>query len=181
MPVWEGGSSANPGPPRRGTRSSRQRYPASSCHGTGGPAPWHAEPSETSETSETSAQPAARLAAARTQYGVDLPARLRLPLYFGPHLGCVRHQRRDEGAGRRVRAATPVGMRGAAARVEPLLQHAQLLCRHRHLVGREWLQLVDTPLVVERRRVRARQLDVLFVLELLKQARRTVGRAGGEE
>src|SRR2546427_5210527 len=45
------------------------------------------------------------------------------------------------------------------------LQHAQLLRRHRHLVRRERLQIVDAPLVDEGRKgVRARQLDILLVL-----------------
>src|SRR3989442_11946113 len=39
-------------------------------------------------------------------------------------------------------------------------QHAQLLRRHRHLVRRERLQIVDAPLVDEGRKgVRARQLE----------------------
>src|SRR2546422_503030 len=47
MPVCDGGSSANPGWPPRGTLSSRQRYPASVCQGpgAGGAVPRQPEPS----------------------------------------------------------------------------------------------------------------------------------------
>src|SRR5213595_3008779 len=36
MPVREGGTTVNPGPPLAGTSSARQRYPASSCQTAGG-------------------------------------------------------------------------------------------------------------------------------------------------
>src|SRR5437879_3963529 len=52
MPVCDGGSSANPGWPPRGTLSSRQRYPASSCQPGAGEA--------ASRQPEPSARPAAK-------------------------------------------------------------------------------------------------------------------------
>src|SRR3989475_12500519 len=53
------------------------------------------------------------------------------------------------------------------------LQHAQLLRRHRHLVRRERLQIVDAPLVDEGRKgVRARQLDILLVLQVSERTGR---------
>src|SRR5207249_8521582 len=54
IPVRDGGSSLNPGPPREGTVSSRQRYSASLCQASDGAARRHAA------SSASSAKPPAR-------------------------------------------------------------------------------------------------------------------------
>src|SRR5207249_5870448 len=98
--------------------------------------------------------------------------RQHLVLQLGPPLLRVQHQcRRDTWRGCRGTAADRMAL--AAPGVEGLLQHAQLLRRHRHLVRRERLQIVDAPLVDEGRKgVRARQLDILLVLQVSERTGR---------
>src|SRR5207247_9769542 len=75
-----------------------------------------------------------------------------------------------------------VGWAASAPRVTRAatkLQHAELLRGDRHLVRRQRLEVVDPPLVIEGSAVRAYELDVLLVLELLQQI--GVRRRGGRE
>src|SRR5439155_3881031 len=80
----------------------------------------------------------------------------------------------DEGSGAPCRrSAGAVGrVAGAAPSVKWELQHAKLFRRHRHLVRRERLELVEAPLVVIGRSVRTRQLDVLLVMQCIEHGGR---------
>src|SRR2546425_9864951 len=78
---------------------------------------------------------------------------------------------------RRGRGAAVGWIVRPAPGVEGQLQRVQLLRRHRHLVWRERLQIVDPPLVEKGCNVRARQLNILLVLQLLK--RTGVAASGG--
>src|SRR5207244_11398496 len=86
---------------------------------------------------------------------------------------------RGHGGRRRGRGAAVGWTVRPAPGVEGQLQRVQLLRRHRHLVWRERLQIVDPPLVEKGCNVRARQLNILLVLQLLK--RTGVAASGGCE
>src|SRR2546426_1624547 len=116
---------------------------------------------------------------APTAYSLQLPAEApsrpcshqHLVLHLGPHLLHVPQRDHAEGGTPRRRRGVAVGRTAhAAPRVERQLEHTQLLRRHRHLVRRARLEVVDSPLVVIRRIVRADQLDILLVLHLCERS-----------
>src|SRR6267143_5206535 len=94
-------------------------------------------------------------------------ARLPLLIHLRPDLRGPLHQECGARGRRGCTTAGGVGPAPGVARAGAEFQHAQLLCRHRHLVRCERLQVVDAPLVVERRNVRPHQLHILLVLQLL--------------
>src|SRR2546425_1082868 len=101
---------------------------------------------------------------------IHLRPDLRRPL----HQKCGARLRSGRGAVGWVARAAPRVTRAATK-----LQHAELLRGDRHLVRRQRLEVVDPPLVIEGSTVRAHELHVLLVLQLLQQI--GVPRCGGRE